>query len=65
MTGRAAHNAATRVLSLLTAAIGVALIVQTAGEHGSILSARLILGVLFLAAGIGRLYMLARRGKQT
>ena len=46
MTGRAAHHAVTRVLSLLMAAIGVALIVQAAGEHGSVLSPRLLL-VLF------------------
>lgn len=64
MTGRAAHNAATRVLSLLMAAIGVALIVQAAGEHGSVLSPRLLLGILFILAGVGRLYLQVRRGRE-
>jgi len=50
MIGRQAHHLATRVLSLLMVAIGVALIVQAAGERGSIVSPRLLLGVLFIVA---------------
>lgn len=64
MTGRDLHRGATLVLSLLMAAIGVALIVQAASQHGSVISPRLLLGVLFAAAGVGRLYILARRGRQ-
>jgi hypothetical protein len=44
-------------------AIGVALIVQTIAGHGSAISARLLLGVLFVAAGVGRLYVERRRGR--
>jgi len=38
-------------------AIGLALIVETVVGHGSAISPRLLLGVLFVAAGIGRLYV--------
>ncbi len=65
MNGRQAHNAATRVLLLLMAAIGVALIVQAADERGSVLSPRLLLGILFIVAGVGRLYLQARRGRES
>jgi predicted membrane channel-forming protein YqfA (hemolysin III family) len=64
MSGRDAHRAATFVLSLLMAAIGVALIIQVAEGHGSVTSARLLLGVLFLAAGSGRIYVERRRARR-
>jgi hypothetical protein len=63
MTGRGVHRNATVVFSLLMLAIGLALIVETVSGHGSALSARLLLGVLFLAAGLGRLYVEMRRGR--
>jgi len=50
------------VLSLLMAAIGLALIVQVAGGSGGVISPRMVLGVLFLAAGVGRMYVEVRRG---
>ena len=56
------HRASTVVLSLLMAAIGVALIVQAVDGRGGAISPRLLLGVLFLAAGAGRLYVV-RRGR--
>jgi len=64
MSGRQAHHAATRVLSLLMVAIGVALIVQAVGEHGSVISPRLLLGALFIVAGAGRLYLQVRRRRE-
>jgi hypothetical protein len=63
MIGRQAHRSGTFVLSLLMAAIGIALIVQTVARHGGVLSARLLLGVLFLAAGVARLYLEGKRGR--
>ena len=63
MTGRQAHRTATMAFSLLMLAIGVALIVETVAGHGSAISARLLLGVLFVAAGVGRLYVERRRGR--
>lgn len=65
MTGGGVHRAGTRVLSLLMAAIGVALIAQAAGGDGGVLSPRMLLGALFLAAGAGRLYLEARRSRGT
>jgi hypothetical protein len=65
MNGRQAHRAGTFTLSLLMAAIGVALVVQAVSGHGSVLSPRLLLGVLFVAAGVGRMYVERRRGRKT
>jgi hypothetical protein len=63
MTGRQVHRSGTFVLSLLMAVIGVALIVQAVSGHGSAISPRMLLGVLFIAAGLGRLYLEAKRGR--
>jgi hypothetical protein len=65
MTGRGVHRTGTFVLSLLMGAIGVALIVQAVSGHGSIVSPRMLLGVLFIAAGAGRLYIETRRSRGT
>ncbi|MGA8363918.1 MAG: hypothetical protein WB709_05310 [Solirubrobacteraceae bacterium] len=62
MNGRQAHRAGTFTLSLLMAVIGVALVAQAVSGHGSIVSPRLLLGVLFIAAGAGRMYVEKRRG---
>jgi hypothetical protein len=63
MIGRQAHRSGTMVLSLLMAVIGVALIVEAVDGHGSAISPRLLLGVLFVVAGAGRLYAQGRRGR--
>jgi hypothetical protein len=60
MTGRQVHRAGTTVLSLAMAAIGIALAVEAIGGEG-ILTARMLLGILFVAAGSGRLYVQIRR----
>jgi hypothetical protein len=44
------------------AAIGVALIVEAVDGHGSVISPRLLLGGLFIAAGAGRLWVEVKRG---
>ena len=51
----------TFVLSLTMAVIGLALIVQALTGHASSISPRLLLGVLFIAAGCGRWYVEIRR----
>jgi hypothetical protein len=63
MTGRQVHRTSTTVLSLAMVAIGIALVVEAIGGGGGVLSARLLLGVLFLAGGSGRLYLEMRRGR--
>jgi hypothetical protein len=65
MTGRGVHSTATRVLSLLMAAIGLALIVQVAAGHGGIASPRMLLGALFVVVGCGRLYLQTRGSGRT
>jgi len=64
MRGRTVHRSGTVLLSVLMVAIGLALIGQVLGAGASLLSARLLLGVLFLAAGVGRLYLERKRGRQ-
>jgi len=64
MTGRGVHRTGTLVLSLMMAAIGVALIVEAVSGRGSAISPRLLLGVLFVAAGAVRLYLEAGRGRK-
>jgi prolipoprotein diacylglyceryltransferase len=60
-----AHRTSTMILSLLMAIIGVALIVQAVVRHASLISPRLLLAVLFVAAGVGRIYVETRRGQHT
>jgi hypothetical protein len=50
----------TGVLSLLMAAVGIGLIIRTVNAGGGVLSTGVWLGVLFLAAGCGRLYLSRR-----
>ena len=42
--------------------IGVALIAQAVDGHGGVISPRLLLGLLFIAAGGGRMYLETKRG---
>jgi hypothetical protein len=63
MNGRQAHRMGTYVLSLAMVAIGLALIVQALSGGGGVISPRLLLGVLFIAAGAGRAYIQVRKGR--
>ncbi len=63
MTGRQVHRTGTTVLSLAMVAIGLALAAEAISGHGGVLWTRLLLGVLFGAAGSGRLYVEMRRGR--
>jgi hypothetical protein len=51
-----------RLLAVATMALGIALIVTTLRHGGGIASAGMVIGLLFVAAGAGRLYLLRRRG---
>ena len=64
MSGRTVHRSGTIVLSLLMVAIGVALIGQVVGGGEQVLSARLLLSVLFVAAGGARLYLEHKRSRR-
>jgi hypothetical protein len=54
------HDLLTRVLSLVMAAIGVVMLVTTLVGGGGPLSRGVLLGVLFIAAGLGRFYVQRR-----
>jgi hypothetical protein len=49
------------VLPALMVVIGMALIVRTLSAGGGVLAVGLLLGLLFVAAGAGRLYVELRR----
>ena len=51
----------THVLPFLMVVIGIALIVRTLAAGGGALAVGIVFGVLFLAAGAGRLYLETKR----
>ena len=57
------HGAATTVLSSVIVVLGVALVVRTLTEGGGPAAIGVLLGVLFVAAGAGRLYLQRERGE--
>ena len=59
---RQLRQSSTRVMSSLMILIGVALVVRTLAAGGGAGAAGVLLGVLFVAAGLGRLYLQSRRG---
>jgi len=58
------HRTGTFVLSLMMAVIGLALMTQAVTGAG-VISPRMILGLLFVAAGGLRIYLEIRKGRQT
>jgi multisubunit Na+/H+ antiporter MnhB subunit len=54
------HSTSTRVMSVLMIVIGIALVVRTLIAGGGALATGILLGVLFIAAGMGRLYLQLR-----
>jgi hypothetical protein len=58
--GRQLHNSSTRVLSITMIVIGIALIVRTLVAGGGAIATGIVLGVLFVLAGLGRLYLQLR-----
>jgi hypothetical protein len=57
------HGKATRVLSACLIVIGVALIVRTLAQGGGAEARGLVVGVLFIVAGAGRLWLATRSGR--
>lgn len=53
-------NSGTRILAPLIAVLGVAIIVRTIAAGGGALSIGVLLGVVFLLIGAGRLYLAQR-----
>ncbi len=51
------HEASTSLLSVVIFAIGIAIVIRTFAAGGGAVATGVILGVLFMAAGAGRLYI--------
>jgi hypothetical protein len=64
MNGRGLHRGSTLLLSVAMVAIGLAVVVQSLAESASALAARLLIGILLTAAGVGRIYIEVRRGRE-
>jgi hypothetical protein len=60
-TPRELHRAGTTVTSVLLVVIGVAILVRTIVNGGGVLALGWLLGLLFVGAGVGRLWV-TRRG---
>ena len=55
---RSSYRALTRVFGVVAIGLGIAILVETAIIGGGV---GYVIGVLFVALGAGRLYLLARR----
>ncbi len=60
-SGRQIHASTTTILSALMIIIGAGLVIRTLSLGGGIFAIGVIMGVLFVAAGCGRLWV-ANRG---
>lgn len=58
---RQIHRQATRLLSIAMVLLGLALIVRTLAAGGGAIAVGVVLGLLFVAAGLARLYLQARQ----
>jgi hypothetical protein len=56
MTG--GYRAMTQLLAVATIALGVAMVATAIARGGGVLSLGVVLGLLFVAVGAGRLYLL-------
>lgn len=54
------YRGSVRVMSLVFVALGLALLVSTLANGGGPLSVGVLLGVAFLAVGVGRLWIASR-----
>jgi hypothetical protein len=57
---RQVYRGGTLVLSILMVVVGVALLVSTIARGGGVLAIGIVFGLLFIAAGSARLYLLRR-----
>ncbi|MCB0864396.1 MAG: hypothetical protein KDB58_01680 [Solirubrobacterales bacterium] len=56
-------SSGTRLLSPIIALLGAAIIVRTLAAGGGVLSAGVLLGAVFVAIGLGRLYLSLRASR--
>lgn len=60
MNGREAHRRMTVAMSAVMIVLGLALVARTLAEGGGPLALGMLLGVLFVAAGVGRIWVSRR-----
>jgi uncharacterized membrane protein HdeD (DUF308 family) len=60
---RDVHRQTTLLFSSIMVLLGMAMIVRTVAGGGGALALGLLLGVLFVAAGAGRIYLALRPGR--
>jgi hypothetical protein len=63
MSGERAYRGAVRGFSLLFVAIGAVVLVVTLANGGGPASVGVVMGIAFLAVGVGRLWVSSRMGK--
>ena len=56
-------SSGTRVLSSVILVLGIAIVVRTAAAGGGPLSVGVLIGVIFMAIGVARLYLSARTAR--
>jgi len=59
-SGRNLHASTTTILSFLMIVIGAGLVIRTLTLGGGLFAIGVIMGVLFVAAGLGRLWVATR-----
>jgi hypothetical protein len=57
---RSVHRGTTGLLSVILVILGIAMIIRTLTAGGGALAFGLLMGVLFIAAGLGRIYINTR-----
>jgi hypothetical protein len=57
------HRGSTRLLSTIMIALGAAMVVSTVAHGGGAAAIGVVLGILFIAAGGARLYLLSKTGR--
>ena len=57
------YRGVTRVFAMIITGFGIAIIVVTLAHGGTGTAAGIWIGVIFLALGLGRLYLSLRRGR--
>ncbi len=62
MSGRGLHQRLTELMSVALIVVGIALLVRTLTSGGGALATGILLGALFVAAGLGRLWVARRPG---
>ena len=56
------YRGSVRLLSVLFLGLGLAILISTLANGGGVLSVGFLMGIVFLAVGVGRMWIAARTG---